>query len=234
MKFYSICMVCIMCLLFPVSGFAGFGDIVKKIGRVFNPHKVSEAMLADLVFELDLRGSIRLITGEDLPETASRQEVLESFREAYIKAAVDGDYHDHYKKLIFEKWWVVDDFREVMFPALLSDDLVGKFGNPVNLIKWSREARFVGAEYKLRDFILSSFRRYGISMEDLVIQKNGVINLKPEVELEVPIDDPFLLTVFSATRSSASFTEQWKRIMNPQPGVIEQDFDVIFPNPDHN
>ncbi len=98
---------------------------------------------------------------------------------SYIKAAVDGDYYDHYKKLIFEEWWEVDDFREVMFPALLSDDLVGKFGNPVNLIKWSREARFVGAEYKLRDFTLSSFKRCGISMEALVIQKNGVINLKP-------------------------------------------------------
>ncbi len=203
MKFYSTCIICFMCLLLPVSGFAGFGDWVGKIRRALKPNKVSEVELTDQVFELDLRQSIRHITGKDLPENATRQDVLEGFREAYIQAAADTriapqsdslydhyrDYpgaglYDYYRGLIFrDEWWEVDDFREIMFPILLKEDLVGKHGNPVNLMKWLREARLMGVEGRLSDFTLSSFRKYGISMEDIIIRKNGVIDFKSTVKL---------------------------------------------------
>ncbi len=203
----------ILCLLF---SFNCFGiSLIPKIGKKAREFLKSESGSVKNPLDGILSQSSKETYDEfsealewlnwDLPESATKREVFEKFKEAFVLARTTDVVEEEYIDLIFGKWWDDADFRAVMFDSIDNVHVYILFlhDNPDFLLKWWRQTKDMGiSQAKLLEYTDSMLDTYYLT--------------------NIPTE--FTTTLFSAARMSEEFAEDWMFVIRNN----EWDTDSIF------
>ena len=127
-------------------------------------------------------------------------KILDDFKVTFRAMDKDSELYENCKKIIFERWWLDENIRAILFVLMTKEDL----SNPYHLLKWWEFAKANRYEHKLADAVVASIR---------------AIKRSDEVSWG---DSCFYDVVIRTTREDRGFARDWKALVEETPALAHE------------